>query len=231
MSRTNLSPLKNEDIAAPVDFVTGEAGEPDPEGDEIAQRKQPQVAAHGRVMHHAFTNLKGDGGTQSGGGGESCPRPPAQRREDNGKDGPGQAEGEQQAEIAEAARVAGAARPAQLMIEELAEAVGGQMGFDDDIRQNHFIAGFGDAVAKLKIVSKVVNQRAQAADGLKRDARHGQGGAESEVNAAFYLARRENAGDEISADAERFKLRAQSIGGNAARSEENTSEFSAGKGR
>ena len=64
----------------------------------------------------------------------------------------------------------------------------GKMRFHHNIRQHHFITGFGDAIAEFKIVGKIINQRAQAADGVERGARHGQRGAKSKVNAAFNLA-------------------------------------------
>src|SRR5579871_97241 len=158
------------------------------------------------IMHHADSYFDRDSGTQSRSRSESCPRPPAKRRKQNGKNRPWQAEGEKQANVAKAAGIARAAGPAHLVLKKSAEAVRGQMGFHHNIRQHHFISGFGNAKAKFKVISQVINERAQAADGIKRGARHGERRAKSEVNTAFNLARDQNAGDEVRTDADGFQL-------------------------
>ena len=80
------------------------------------------------------------------------------------------------------------------------------MSFHHHIRQHHFITCFGDAIAKFKIVGQIIDERTQAADGVKCGARHGQRGAESKVNAAFNLAGHQHSGDKIRADADGFQL-------------------------
>src|SRR5579864_3318611 len=158
------------------------------------------------IMHHADSYFYCHRGTQSRGCGKRGPRPPCQRREQDGKNRPGEAESEKQANVTESARVARAAGPAHLVLKKSAEAVCGQMRFHHNIRQHHFITCFGDAEAKFEIVGKVINQRAQAADSIERSARHGQSGAESKMNSAFNLARNQHASNEVRADADGFKL-------------------------
>lgn len=77
MRRTYFAVLEDEDVAAPVDLVAGKTGEPNPESNEIAQWEQPQVAANGFVMHHAFADLERNGHAKDGGSGQRSPRPPA----------------------------------------------------------------------------------------------------------------------------------------------------------
>ena len=50
MRRTYLAIFENEDIAAPVNVMSGEAGEPDPEGNQVAQGNKPEMALNGAVM-------------------------------------------------------------------------------------------------------------------------------------------------------------------------------------
>src|SRR3954464_781290 len=206
MCRTNLAILKNENFAAPVHSVIGKAGEPHGESYQVSDWHQPQMPPKGAIMHDSNANLDRDGGTQSRSRGECCPGPPTKRREQDGKNRPGQAEGEKQANIAETARIARAAGPAHLVLKKSAEAVRGQMSFDNNIRQHDFIPSFSNAKAQLKIVSQIINQRAQAADGLKRGARHGERGAKSKMNAAFNLAGNKHAGNKVRADADGFQL-------------------------
>jgi hypothetical protein len=58
MDRADLAIFEDEDIATPVDLVTGKAGEPDPESHKVAQRDQPQIPWNGTVMHYADSNLE-----------------------------------------------------------------------------------------------------------------------------------------------------------------------------
>jgi hypothetical protein len=57
--RANLSVFKNKDFAAPVNGVISKAAKPDCEGDQIAQRHEPQMPPKGAVMDHANTYVDG----------------------------------------------------------------------------------------------------------------------------------------------------------------------------
>ncbi len=60
MGRMNLAIFENKYVAAPVDLMSGKAGEPDPEGDQITQRNQPQMPPHRAVVHNADAHLHSD---------------------------------------------------------------------------------------------------------------------------------------------------------------------------
>src|SRR5262249_40063064 len=132
----------------------GKTGKPYPERDEIAQRQEPQTAINGAIMYDACANFKSDSRTECSCGSKSAPGPPGQRREQDRKNRPGQAERKQQSHVAKAAGVARAARPAHLVLKEFAEAVRGQMGFYNDIRQHNFVTGFRNAITEFKIIGE-----------------------------------------------------------------------------
>src|SRR5471032_1588398 len=73
MRRSNFPVFKNENFAAPVDSMGGKAAKPDAEGDQIAQRHQPQVTPYGAVMHYSDSHLHRHGGPKSRGGGQRTP--------------------------------------------------------------------------------------------------------------------------------------------------------------
>src|ERR1041384_3203184 len=127
MRRTNLSILKNENFATPVDGVISKAGKPDCEGYQVSDGPQPQMPPNSAVMHHSDSYFDCHGGAQSSSGSQHGPRPPGSRRKQHSKHRPRQAEGEKQADVTEAARIARAAGPAHLVLKKSAEAVSRQM--------------------------------------------------------------------------------------------------------
>jgi len=64
--------LQDEDIATPVDLMSGEAGKPNPESNQITQRNKPQMACDRTVLHYAG-NAEGDGTSQKSGGSQHSP--------------------------------------------------------------------------------------------------------------------------------------------------------------
>ena len=53
MSGPDLAIVQNENVAAPMDLMSGEAGKPYPEGDQIAQGNQPEVSQDGAIVNNA----------------------------------------------------------------------------------------------------------------------------------------------------------------------------------
>ena len=94
--------------------------------------------------------------------------------------------GEDEAGVTPGSRVADGAGPAQLVIEEAANAVGGDVGLDDFSREGHAVAGGGDARTEFVIVGEVIDQGSEAADFFESFAAESQRGAEAVVQAAFY---------------------------------------------
>src|SRR5579862_7753365 len=106
-----------EFAVAPADFLGEEAGEPDGEGEGVAEGEHPEFAADERVAEAARAGAEGDFVAQQrvAADEEKCGGPGM--RERNAEDGPRQRMGEEQAEMTAGAREADAEVPADLVME------------------------------------------------------------------------------------------------------------------
>ena len=137
-----------------------------------------------------------------------APRPCDQRQQC-----PWQAESENESEVSPGAGVADGARPAQLMLPELAQRVGGEKCCDSRGAEFDSLAGRGDPTAEFVVVGQVVEQRFEAADGGEIGAAEGQRRAQSEVQSVFEESCAQNSGHEVGGDAEGLEARAEGMGG------------------
>jgi len=72
---TDLPIFQNKNVAAPVDVMSAKAGEPHPEGDQVAQRHEPEMARDRGIAHHA-AHLKSNRSAEQSGSAQYRPGPP-----------------------------------------------------------------------------------------------------------------------------------------------------------
>src|SRR5579863_261392 len=128
---------------------------------------------------------------------------------DNVQQPPQKTECRRHANVAAAAHIPQAARPAQLVIEESAHVVGGNMGFHNDVGEDDVQTEIGDAASEFIIVRQKINDGMKTADALQVFPPESEGRSQAETYASFNLLRNQNPCAEIGADAERFQLRAE----------------------
>src|ERR1700730_8475203 len=114
--------------------------------------------------------------------------------------------GEQQAEERCGAHLADGAGPAKLMVAETAESLRGIHGPNGFAREQHFAAGFMDAIAELVIIGKKIGERFVSADFAEPGFCGDHGGAKSE-GYPFFPVGDQSAGEEITGSADGFELR------------------------
>src|SRR5580698_152767 len=94
------------------------------------------------------------------------------------------------------------------MRQKLPEAISRQEGFDHLTAQDHFETALPHARAQLVIICQIIDQLLQTANRLQCFARDGQGRAQAEADAVFYLPRSEDARDKVRGNPQRFHARA-----------------------
>ena len=112
---------------------------------------------------------------------------------------------EDESNIAPGPRVADRPRPAQLVIEEAAPAVGRNVRLDHLGGERHAVAGLVHARAQFVIVGQVIDQDLQAADPVESFAADRQRGAEAVVQAALQPHRQQHPSLEVGGDSQRLQ--------------------------